>query len=95
EVQLWPEHFDAATEMGDQEAGERASYGASPGDEDHPEPYIYVSAWGEIDRSDPYWNDEAFNGASLSYGELAEADDPVEKGLEFLLAGYRILTNGG
>lgn len=92
EIQLWPEHFDVAIEMGDEEAGRRASYGASPGDEDHPEPYIYVSAWGEIDRANPYWNDKAFNGASLSYAELAEADNPVETGLEFLLAGYGVLT---
>lgn len=92
EVQLWPEHFDAATEIGDEEAGQRAGYGASPGDADHPEPYLYVSAWGEIDRSDPYWNDESFNGASLAYAELAGAEDPMERGLEFLLAGYRALT---
>ncbi len=31
EVQLWPEHFDAATELGDHENGQRASFGASPG----------------------------------------------------------------
>ena len=92
EVQLWPEHFDAATEMGDEEAGQRASYGASPGDENHTEPYVYVSAWGEIDRSDPFWNDEFFNGASLSYSELAEADDPVGRAVGFLLSGYRALT---
>lgn len=92
EVQLWPEHFDVATELGDEKAGQRASYGASPGDAAHREPYLYVSAWGEIDRSEPYWNDEAFNGASVSYAELAAAEDPMERGLEFLLAGYRALT---
>ncbi len=91
EVQLWPEHFDAATELGDHEKGQRASYGASPGDASHSEPYLYVAAWSDIDRSNPYWNDETFNGASLQYEELLVSDDPVRAGLEFFLEGYRIL----
>ena len=90
-VQLWPEHFDPATEMGPEAEGRRASYGASPGDPAHSEPYVYVSAWGEIDRSNPYWNDRAFNGSSLGYRELASSPDPSERALEFLLEGYRIL----
>lgn len=94
EVQLWPEHFDAAIEMGLEDAGARASYGASPGDEDHDEPYLYVSAWGEIDRSNPYWNDASFNGANLPYVELRASTDPVAAGLDFLLEGYRILKAG-
>ncbi len=91
EVQLWPEHFDAAAELGDQSLGQRASYGASPGDDGHPEPYIYVAAWSEIDRSNPYWNDESFNGSSLSYQELIESDDPTRKAVDFYLEGHRIL----
>ena len=94
EVQLWPEHFDPATELGDQAKGERASFGASPGDGAHAAPYLYVAAWAEIDRSNSYWNDESFNGASVSYAELLEANDPVDRGLEFLLEGYRILHAG-
>jgi hypothetical protein len=89
-VQLWPEHFDPAFEMG---AGNgRASYGASPGDDAHPEPYLYVAAWGSIDRSDPYWNDAAFNGASLSYQEILVANDQRATALGFLHAGYERLT---
>jgi hypothetical protein len=91
EVQIWPEHFDAATELGAEARGRRASYGASPGDAAHPEPYVYVSAWGEIDRSNRYWNDSAFNGASLGYGLLADEVDPVTTALVFLLEGHRIL----
>ena len=41
-IRLWPEHFDAATTIGDETAGTRANYGGSPGDENHPEPYLYV-----------------------------------------------------
>lgn len=91
EVQLWPEHFDIAVELGSEELGRRASYGASPGDGPHPEPYVYVSAWGEIDRSNPYWNDPNFNGSSISYSALAAAADPTETALEFLLRGRAVL----
>jgi hypothetical protein len=91
-VQLWPEDFDPAFEMGSYERGARASYGASPGDDDHPEPYLYVAAWGEIDRADPYWNDSAFNGASLGYAELAAAPDPYARAIAFIEDGHRRLT---
>ena len=88
-VQLWPEHFDLAIEIGSAE--QRASYGASPGDESHAEPYLYVAAWGAIDRDDPYWNDQNFNGASLPYIALLEADDPYATALAFLGEGHRKL----
>lgn len=91
-VQLWPEHFDAAVEMGAQDHGARASYGGSPGDADHPEPYMYVAAWEEVDRADPFWNDPAFNGASLSYSNLVESEDPVTAALAFLGEGHRRLN---
>ncbi len=91
ETQLWPEHFDPACELGNADAGQRASFGASPGDADHPEPYLYVSPWGDIDRSDEYWNDVGFGGASLGYSKLSKSRDPVDKGLDFLMRGYRLL----
>lgn len=94
EPQLWPEHFDAAIEMGDESAGGRASFGASPGDQGHLEPYLYVSAWSEIDRSDPFWNDRNFNGASLPFTTLVEAQDQRRVALEFFLQGYRVLNPG-
>ena len=91
EAQLWPEHFDPAIEMGSHSEGRRASFGASPGDGAHPAPYVYVSPWGEVDRSDPFWNDEAFGGASLAYDALLDADDPSATAHEFLLTGLRLL----
>lgn len=91
-VQLWAEHFDPATELGSAEAGQRASYGASPGDDAHPEPYLYVGAWGEIDRANPFWNDPAFNGGSMSYQELLAADDQRQAALDFYRTGFAILT---
>ena len=89
EVQLWPEHFDPAIEMGSETA--KASYGASPGDQGHLEPYLYVSAWSEIDREDPFWNDRNFNGASLPFTTLLEAEDQTRVAIEFFMEGYRIL----
>lgn len=94
ETQLWPEHFDPATELGSQEKGQRASFGASPGDSANPEPYLFVASWTEVDRSNEFWNDESFNGASLGYSELIDASDPAARGLEFLLEGYRVLHAG-
>lgn len=94
EVQLWPEHFDPATELGDAGAGRRASYGASPGDGDHAEPYIYVAPWGEVDADDPYWADASFGGASLSYSDLQTQDDPVRRAVEFLDRGHGLIETG-
>ena len=91
-VQLWPEHFDLAFEMGALDSGQRASYGASPGDDGHTEPYLYVAAWGDIDRSDPYWNDATFNGASLPYSQLLDAEDQQATALAFLRDGFARLT---
>lgn len=87
-VQLWPGHLDAAIEMGDADAGGRATYGASPGDMGHPEPYLYLGPWGEVDPTDPFWNDEHFTGASLSYADLRRADDPRAAALEFYRQGH-------
>ena len=91
-VQLWPEHFDPAFEMGDQDEGRRASYGASPGDDSHPAPYLYVAAWGELDRADPFWNAPAFNGALLSYDDLLSAPDQMEAAVQFFASAHERLT---
>ncbi len=55
---LWPEHFDYAIDAG----VHRANYGFSPGDEDRPEPYLYVGPW------DP---------PSLEVVAFAEVADPL------------------
>ena len=87
-TQLWPGHFDPAIAMGDAEVDGRATYGMSPGDHNHDEPYLYVGAWGDVDRDDPYWNETTFNGASMSFAELMEADDPYVAALMFFRKGY-------
>ena len=72
---LWPEHFDVAIEAGAESLGRRANYGASPGDEAHDAPYIYVGPW-QPQTTGGIWNATGFDGAELDYAELVEADDP-------------------
>jgi hypothetical protein len=91
-VQLWPGHLDPAVEVGSMDAGQRATYGASPGDHAHDEPYLYVGAWGDVDRSDPYWNETSFNGASLPYSDLLGADDQLGAALTFFREGLSKLS---
>lgn len=91
-TQLWPGHFDAAIAMGDADANGRATFGFSPGDHGHDEPYLYVGAWGDVDGSDPYWAETAFNGASMSYAELLTHDDPYAAALDFFRTGYAKLA---
>lgn len=92
EAQLWPEHFDIGVDMGSADAGRRASYGASPGDEHHAEPYLYVAAWSEVDRNDPFWNDGHFNGASVGLAELTAHPDPSGRAHSFLTEGFHRLA---
>lgn len=92
-VQLWPEHFDSATEAGSADAGQRASYGASPGDASHPEPYLYVTPWADFDESDPYWNATGFAGAVLGHPELRAAKDPYATALDFYTTGLKTLIS--
>lgn len=91
-VQLWPEHFDLAVEIGAEAAGRRAAYGASPGDELHPEPYLYVAPWtapppGEL------WSATTFEGAELPFAALREAGDQRAAALEFLRTRLTALTS--
>ncbi len=81
-VTLWPEHFDIACEAGPESLGRRATYGASPGDENHTEPYVYVAPW-QAQTSGGIWNATGFAGAELDYAELLAADDPEARAAEF------------
>ena len=79
---LWPEHFDLAIELGP--GGGRATYGFSPGDERHAEPYAYVGPWSaEVDGE--LWQAVGFRGAELTYAELLAASDQRAAALEFFI----------
>lgn len=89
-LQLWPEHFDLAFELGSEAKGQRANYGASPGDEDHDEPYLYVGPWDREISGEP-WNATAFPGAELTYAELLAAPDQRAAALDFFHERHRAL----
>jgi hypothetical protein len=75
EVQLWPEHFDVATTI------REVNLGGSPGDAQHPEPYLYVGPWA-VPEQGGFWN-EPF-GASLGWQDVPDAD----AALIFLRRGF-------
>jgi hypothetical protein len=81
-VRIWPEHFDAAIDMGDTTRGRRATYGASPGDRHYDEPYLYASPW--AGRVDEFFGDPMFMGASLRRSELERTPDPLSSAVEFM-----------
>ena len=84
-VQLWPEHFDMAVDIG---AGPgRATVGASPGDESHPEPYLYILPLAPaIELTGELWQASGFTGAELPFAELVDAPDQAAAGLAFAQA---------
>jgi hypothetical protein len=88
---LWPEHFDQAFYTEDADETRRANYGASPGDEGHPEPYLYVGPWG-MPAADAYWNAVTFTGAVLALTELVGEEDPDGTALQFLRRGRALLA---
>jgi hypothetical protein len=89
-ISLWPEHFDVAIDSGSEAEGLRATYGGSPGDDAHAEPYLYVAPWER--RLGRFWNDAAFGGASLAESELRAGDDPLATALAFFERGRRELA---
>ena len=87
---LWPEHFDIAIEAGAEAAGTRATYGVSPGDADHDEPYAYVAPWTAPATTGPstFWNATGFTGAERPVG----ADDAGELAAFFREAHHLLTT---
>jgi hypothetical protein len=92
ETNLWPEHFDIAFEAGPEAAGMRATYGASPGDDEHGEPYLYVGPW-TAEVSAELWNETGFRGAELGYAELLGVGDPETLAIEFMRSRYTALRD--
>ena len=84
---LWPEHFDVAVEAGPEAT--RGTYGVSPGDADHDEPYAYVAPWTAPAATGPstFWNAAAFTGA-----ERPVADD-VDELVAFFRAAAALLAD--
>ncbi|MEA2461742.1 MAG: hypothetical protein QOH90_1919 [Actinomycetota bacterium] len=89
-VQIWPEHFDMSMEAGDESRGKRATYGASPGDAHHAQPYLYVAPWAKVPAGD-CWNDDHFDGACLPLDSFKDAMDQRGEALDFFRGLYRTL----
>jgi hypothetical protein len=85
EIHLWPEHFDIALELGAGDA--RATFGVSPGDAEHDEPYAYISPWTAPETTGPatFWNASAFTGAQRP---AVDADELAA----FFREGHRLLS---
>lgn len=79
--QLWPEHFDLGCEIGNGDAGERATYGVSPGDSTIPEPYLYVGPW-DPGRRTGALAAYPFGGA-CTYTELRRSGEAGAEGRRF------------
>lgn len=82
-IRLWPEHFDVATVVGSEADGSRANVGASPGDDLHPEPYLYVGPFSPPEPGE-LWNATGFAGAELDHAEVIAAADQMELGRRFI-----------
>ena len=91
ESQIWPEHFDLACELGNDGAGTRANYGASPGDVSIPEPYLYVGPW-EAGRRTGMLARYPFGGA-LTYAEMRAAGEAGAVGRQFFDEAIELLTD--
>lgn len=93
-AQLWPEHFDVALDLAFDESSpseRRVNLGGSPGDEFHPEPYLYVGPWTPDRPGEPaFWN--APFGAVIGV-EVMSADDPAEAATGFFRAGLDRLAS--
>lgn len=94
-VRLWPEHFDTGTDLAVDainKPGVRVNLGAAAGDSFHQEPYLYVGPWDDA-RPGPaeFWN--APFGATLGFGELDAAENPLAAAAEFFLHGVAYLRS--
>jgi hypothetical protein len=82
-AQLWPEHFDLAIAIEDDD-GRRTNVGCSPGDAHVEVPYVYVGPVDHPLAGDPFWN--APFGAVLRHDELGA--DPPARVASFLDAAF-------
>jgi hypothetical protein len=91
-VQLWPEHFDAATTV-TAAPGEKVNLGFSAGDGFSEQPYLYIGPWSAARPGDPgYWN--APFGAVLGYDRVAAEADPAATCLSFIRTGIAYVSLG-
>jgi hypothetical protein len=66
---LWPEHFDLGITAG------AINYGASPGDDQFTDPYMYVGPHDAPPPGEPFWN--APFGAVRTFRQIGTAEEAV------------------
>lgn len=79
-AQLWPEHLDLAFTV------EEVNVGGSPGDADHPEPYLYVGPWAPVEGET--WNEPW--GLSIPASQVADEAGALEALEEGLRAAFAL-----
>jgi hypothetical protein len=89
-VQLWPEHFDAATTL-TLRNGRRVNVGVSPGDSFEKEPYLYVGPWEPVDPGDSAYFNAPF-GAVCTWSNLQGSADPAITARHFVDKGLTIIS---
>ena len=62
-----------------------------PGDQDHPEPYLYVGPW-RTPAASQIWNAHGFTGAELAWAELVIDADPRAAARDFWTAARDALS---
>ena len=89
-IQLWPEHFDAATNL-KVSSGAMVNMGCSPGDGFEPAPYAYVGPWdlSQVPKS-AFWN--APFGAVLRRSDLTASSDGLDECIQFFGNGIRLAS---
>lgn len=104
EIRSWPHHFDIASlviveEHEDPEAAKSVGVGFSPGDENFPEPYFYITPWPYPDPdkvnlpelvSGAHWHTEGWVGALLKAPVITNAEDQSQFVLKFLKDGTQV-----
>ncbi len=82
-VELWPDTFDLVVEIGLEHSGRRAAFGASLGNPDAPEPFLFVTPL-DARPTGELWRARSFMGAELPYSALLAAPDQRAAALEFV-----------
>jgi hypothetical protein len=89
-IQLWPEHFDAATTV-TLPSAQPVNLGFSPGDGYESEPYVYVGPSSPARPGAPgFWN--APFGAARRFSDVQASPDPAETCRRFLAEGLARVT---
>jgi hypothetical protein len=90
-IQLWPEHFDAATTV-TIPGTDSANLGFSPGDGFDSEPYVYIGPQSAKRPGDQaFWN--APFGAMRRRSEVRDSPDPAAFCRQFLSQGLDVLAS--